>query len=159
MDAKKIARINALAAKARAEGLTEAELAERDALRKEYVAAVRKCSGPAASRKGDAELQRLRPLRSGVRKGEMKGRDFVPDPDWALSLSLERGEWPEYEVDGTTALRFLHRDALVLPEAPAGYVLLTYAGLPLGFVKNLGPRCNNLHPQRRRIVMDINSKK
>lgn len=41
MDAKKIARINALAAKARAEGLTEAELAERDALRKEYVAAVR----------------------------------------------------------------------------------------------------------------------
>ena len=125
----------------------------------QYVAAVRKCSGPAASRKGDAELQRLRPLRSGVRKGEMKGRDFVPDPDWALSLSLERGEWPEYEVDGTTALRFLHRDALVLPEAPAGYVLLTYAGLPLGFVKNLGPRCNNLHPQRRRIVMDINSKK
>ncbi|MBQ1371679.1 MAG: DUF896 domain-containing protein [Oscillospiraceae bacterium] len=41
MDQKKIERINELARKAKAEGLTPAELAERDALRKEYVAAVR----------------------------------------------------------------------------------------------------------------------
>ena len=41
---------------------------------------------------------------------------------------------------------------------PLGYVVLTYAGLPLGFVKNLGSSCNNLHPQGRRILMDINTK-
>ena len=40
MDQKKIDRINALARKARTpEGLTQEELQERDALRKEYVAA------------------------------------------------------------------------------------------------------------------------
>ena len=37
MEKEKIARINALAHKAKTSGLTEAELAERDALRQEYL--------------------------------------------------------------------------------------------------------------------------
>lgn len=39
MEQEKIARINALARKAKAEGLTPEELQERDLLRKEYIAA------------------------------------------------------------------------------------------------------------------------
>ena len=38
---EKLARINALARKAKAEGLTSAETKERDALRREYIEAVR----------------------------------------------------------------------------------------------------------------------
>ena len=41
MDEKKIARINELAHKAKAEGLTPEEAEERDRLRKIYIAAVR----------------------------------------------------------------------------------------------------------------------
>lgn len=97
----------------------------------------------------------VRPIRKGVRKGEMKGKDFVPDADWALSLCFDRDEYPCVEVDRLTALHFLHRDSLVIPETVPGYNVLTYCGIPLGFVKNIGKRCNNLLPQGRRILMDI----
>jgi len=42
MDQSRIDRINELARKAKTEGLTPEETAERDALRQEYVAAVRR---------------------------------------------------------------------------------------------------------------------
>ena len=42
MEQEKIARINALARKAKAEGLTPEEIAERGVLRKEYIADVKR---------------------------------------------------------------------------------------------------------------------
>ena len=42
MEQEKIARINALARKAKAEGLTPEEITERDQLRKEYIADVKR---------------------------------------------------------------------------------------------------------------------
>lgn len=104
---------------------------------------------------GVEALKHLKPLRAGVYEGEWKGKDFVPDPDWALSISFDRSRYPEAPVDKQTALHYLHKDTIVLEDAPLGYNVLTYRGVPLGFVKNLGRRCNNLHPQSRRIRMDI----
>ena len=68
MDHEKILRINALAAKSKAEGLTDAERAEQQALRQEYLADFRKgmeamldgvvssgcCAGRSLVRKEDA---------------------------------------------------------------------------------------------------------
>lgn len=113
------------------------------------------CRTSAAAASGGAGLDSLRPLRSGVVKGRMKGKDFVPDADWALSIKYERGSYPEVELDKQTALKYLHRDVLVLPDAPLGYVLVTYRSVPLGFVKNIGPRCNNLLPKGRKILMNV----
>lgn len=120
-------------------------------------ALIKEGSGLTKSAQGEdiEALKRLRPLRAGVVEGEWKGRDFVPDPDWALSIAFDRSRYPEAPVDKQTALHYLHRDTIVLEDAPLGYNVITYRGIPLGFVKNLGRRCNNLHPQSRRIRMDI----
>ena len=63
---------------------------------------------------------------------------------------------PVVNVDRETALKYLHGDAIVLPEdAPMGPVTIGYQGHPLGPAKNLGKRCNNLYPKNKRIRMDI----
>ena len=59
------------------------------------------------------------------------------------------------EVGREDALKFLAKEPLLFPGAPMGYLLLVYGGLPLGFVKNLGNRSNNLLPMARRIRMNI----
>ncbi len=102
-----------------------------------------------------AALDLLRPVRAGVAKGELKGQDLVPSADWALSLALPSGAYPVADLDRETALKFLHRDCIFLKDAPKGFVLVRFEGHPLGFVKNLGTRCNNLHPQGRKIKMDV----
>lgn len=119
----------------------------------QWVGALRKTAPQTAG--GSLRIEDLHPLKAGVSKGVQKGKDFVPDPDYALSLAFDRSEYPLVGVDKSTALHFLHRDAIVLPDAPLGYIVLTYRGVPLGFVKNIGRRCNNLHPQSRRILMNV----
>lgn len=112
----------------------------------QWVGAMRKTGEDSRARKA-AGLQTLSPRRFPL---ESK----PTDPDWALSIKYSH-EYPEVELDKKTALRYLHRDSLQLPDAPLGYLAVTYRGVPLGFVKNLGRRCNNLLPMSRRILMDV----
>lgn len=97
----------------------------------------------------------LHVIAAGCAVGIFKGGILVPDADLALSLVFSKDAFPQAEVDREVALSYLHRDAISLPDADRGYVTVTYEGQPLGFVKNLGSRCNNLFPQGRRIRMDI----
>ena len=99
--------------------------------------------------------QSLHVISAGCAVGTLKGKILVPDADLALNISLAEDAFPRADVDRMTALQYLHRDAITLSDAPKGYVLVCYGGLPLGFVKNLGNRCNSLHPQSRRIRMNI----
>jgi 16S rRNA C967 or C1407 C5-methylase (RsmB/RsmF family)/NOL1/NOP2/fmu family ribosome biogenesis protein len=113
---------------------------------------------PAALTSSVATLeQSLHIVAAGCALGTVKGSLLIPDADLALSLMLNEEAFPSVEVDRMTALSYLHRDAITLPsDTEKGYVIIRHEGLPLGFVKNLGNRCNSLHPQSRRIRMDIN---
>lgn len=98
----------------------------------------------------------LRVIRSGVAVAAIKGHDMIPEADLALSEALSDTAFPKVELNREDALRFLAKEPLLFPESPKGFLLLMYSGLPLGFVKNLGNRSNNLHPVARRIRKSIN---
>ena len=119
----------------------------------QWVGALLKISAQKIGR--NISIQDLRPLRSGIVKGVQKGKDFIPDADYALSMDFVGEDYPSVELDLQTALKYLHRDALVLPDAAPGYNVVRYKGHPLGFVKNIGSRCNNLLPKGRRILMNV----
>ena len=56
------------------------------------------------------------------------------------------------DVPYSEAIKYLRGEALVLPpDTPRGIVTITYKGQPLGPVKNIGNRANNLYPKPWRI--------
>ena len=93
----------------------------------------------------------LNVLLFGVQMYEQKGKDLIPQAALALSRVYKRGAYPEAELSYEEAISFLRKEAIVLADAPRGFVLVTYNGLPLGWVKNIGNRCNNLYPEFWRI--------
>ena len=59
---------------------------------------------------------------------------------------------PRIDLSLEEAIRYLQHESLVLPpDAPQGYVQVSFLGQRLGFVKNLGSRANNLYPKEWRI--------
>ncbi len=110
-----------------------------------------------AHRKRNAELvnllrQYLRIVHSGITVGEVKGKDLIPHHSLAMSSELNKEVFPAYELDYDMAISYLRKEAIILDvSAPRGYLLLQYKNIPLGFVKNIGNRANNLYPQEWRI--------
>lgn len=106
----------------------------------------------AMAEKYETAADRLRIVHAGIKMGTVKGKDFIPDQSLALSTALDRSAFATAELDYEQAIKYLQRDAVVLPDdTPRGFVLLTYKGAPLGFVKNIGNRTNNMYPQEWRI--------
>lgn len=95
--------------------------------------------------------ERLKTVSMGVEVGERKGKDFIPSHALAMSRELDPGSFSRYEVTYQEAVSYLRREAITLTDAPVGYLILAYKEEPLGFVKNLSNRANNLYPNEWRI--------
>ena len=103
---------------------------------------------PGAARKYAASHRLIHVLSDGMPAFEEKGKEKIPSPAHALSLNLRAEDYPQAELSLPEAKRYLHRESLVLPPGtPKGFVVVTYQHHPLGFVKNVGDRANNLYPK------------
>lgn len=66
----------------------------------------------------------------------------------ALKVDFMSGNQATAELTYEQAIAYLRRESIVLPsETPRGMIAVTHHGQPLGFVKNVGNRANNLYPQ------------
>ena len=69
-----------------------------------------------------------------------------------LTPDLPQGEQARIDLSYPEALKYLRGEALVLPsDTPRGIVTVTYKDFPLGPMKNIGNRANNLYPKPWRI--------
>ena len=95
-------------------------------------------------------LENLKVIYCGCEVASVKGRDVIPAHSLALNNCAAMGTFSRQEVDYATAIAYLRGETIVI-DAPKGIVVITYNNLPLGFVKNLGNRANNLYPKEWRI--------
>ena len=93
---------------------------------------------------GGTEVRRYGGARYDYR--QMKGLSILVPPLHHTPVP------PTIDLPYSDALKYLRGEALVLPPGtPQGFVTVTYKGAPLGPVKNIGSRANNLYPKPWRI--------
>lgn len=89
----------------------------------------------------------------GVELGQLSKSQLIPSHEWAMSI-FPKTSFPTFDLDIKQALQFLRREEFSLNgDLPEGWILITFANLPLGWIKNLGNRINNYYPKEWRIRM------
>lgn len=95
-------------------------------------------------------------ILDGIPQTIMKGKVEIPASESVLATDFDPASYPIAEVDRETALRYLRHEAITLSgNMPRGYVVISYGGHPLGLVKNIGNRANNLYPAAWRIRQQV----
>ncbi len=88
---------------------------------------------------------------AGIYTGTVKGKDFLPSHDLALSNFCKR-DLPSVELNEEEAISFLRSEAPKLKTDLRGWCLVTYKGMNLGWMKVLDNRINNYFPKELRIL-------
>ena len=89
------------------------------------------------------------------KKGSLSPRPLQKERELKRVLEppfLLEGDGERLDLPYQQAIAYLRHEALVLPEdTPRGLVTVCFQGHPLGLVKNIGTRANNLYPKEWKI--------
>ena len=98
------------------------------------------------------QKEKMRIVHAGTPIAYIKGKACIPHHALALSNLLQINTFVKVEICYEQAIAYLRKEAITLPAMTSkGFVILTYKNMPLGFVKSLGNRSNNLYPTEWRI--------
>ena len=96
--------------------------------------------------------ENLSVVYSGVAMGRIFKQKLKPEHPLALYVGLNRDAVPVVEVSLEDALDYLRRNDIAAAQFEEGINVVGYKGVPIGFVKRIGARCNNMYPKDLRIV-------
>ncbi len=103
--------------------------------------------GDATSQKNGASLQKGGGASESKKAAKgLSQLNVIADTNHILS------DYPRAELSYPQAISYLRHEALTLPpDTPRGLVTVCFLGHPLGLVKNIGQRANNLYPKEWKI--------
>lgn len=91
-------------------------------------------------------------IYSGVAMGQIFKGKLRPDHALALYVGLAEGVVPRIELAEEEALTYLRRGDIAAAQCREGFNAVCFRGVPIGFVKRIGARCNNMLPKDLRIM-------
>jgi len=96
----------------------------------------------------------MRVIKMGTELGEIAKKGLIPHEALVLNPKLLRNDLPKIELDLAQALSYLHGDTFSI-EGKHGFNVMQFQNEPLGWIKHIGNRFNNLYPKEWRIRMKI----
>jgi NOL1/NOP2/fmu family ribosome biogenesis protein len=99
-------------------------------------------------------FRNLKVVKGGTVISVRKQNDNIPSHGLSLSVRLNKEAFPRLELSLNDAISYLRRDNFIVSDIPKGWNIMTYSGINLGFIKNLGNRVNNYFPVEWRIRLD-----
>ena len=100
--------------------------------------------------------QHLHLRKAGITLGKIMNGELIPDHQLAMSFVFNDSV-QKINVDRVTALKYLKREDIKLPDAKKGWALICFEGHPLGWAKILPNRVNNYYPKELRILKSENN--
>ena len=91
-------------------------------------------------------------IYSGVAMGQVFKGKLKPDGALALYAGVNHDAVACCEVDEQEALKFLRKQDMDAAQFSEGVNMVLYGGRPLGFVKRVGVRVNDMYPNSLRIL-------
>lgn len=91
-----------------------------------------------------------RVMQTGIKVGKLNKKLFIPEHGLALSLILNNNI-AKIELNLNDALDYLRKNLYSVDGDIKGWAVITFQGINLGWVKNLGNRINNYLPNEFKI--------
>ena len=96
----------------------------------------------------------MRVIKMGTELGEIAKKGLIPHEALVLNPKLLRKDLPRINLNLDEALAYLHGDTFSI-EGKHGFNVMQFENEPLGWIKHIGNRFNNLYPKEWRIRMKI----